>query len=416
MDDMKRGPADKTADIKAAHDRGEMPFQMEPLILSQQSKDRLGLYEAAFDLTAASTGFRRSIPDSIVPALANVVREMNCYYSNLIEGHQTHPVDIERALRNDYSSEPEKRDLQLEAKAHVLVQQWIDQGGIRGRALTQAAISEVHRRFCELLPPAMLTISDPESGQTATVQPGSYREQDVKVGNHLALSPGAIGRFVQRFENVYSSLGRVDTLLSSAASHHRLLWIHPFLDGNGRVARLMSHAVLLDALDTGGIWSVARALARNVAKYKQHLVACDSPRRNDLDGRGALSEESLAAFTQFFLQVCSDQVRFMQELVQPNGLRERIFRWARQQVEMGTLPTSSTQVLEALLYRGELARGDVPAIIGATDRHARRVVAALVDQGVMSSDNMRSPWRLAFPATLAGQWLPGLFPEQSPLG
>jgi Fic family protein len=37
------------------------------------------------------------------------------------------------------------------------------------------------------------------------------------------------------------------------------LWIHPFLDGNGRVARLMSHAMLLEALGTGGIWSIARA-------------------------------------------------------------------------------------------------------------------------------------------------------------
>lgn len=44
---------------------------------------------------------------------------MNCYYSNLIEGHDTHPTDIERALKNDYSNDPRKRDLQLVAKAHI---------------------------------------------------------------------------------------------------------------------------------------------------------------------------------------------------------------------------------------------------------------------------------------------------------
>ncbi len=43
---------------------------------------------------------------------------MNCYYSNLIEGHDTHPVDIERALRHDYSDDPRTRNLQLEAAAH----------------------------------------------------------------------------------------------------------------------------------------------------------------------------------------------------------------------------------------------------------------------------------------------------------
>lgn len=55
-------------------------------------------------------------------ALADLVRAMNCYCSNLIEGHDTHPIDIERAMRNDYSSDPKKRKLQLEAKAYIAVQ------------------------------------------------------------------------------------------------------------------------------------------------------------------------------------------------------------------------------------------------------------------------------------------------------
>ena len=73
--------------------------------------------------------------------------------------------------------------------------------------------------------------------------------------------------------------------------------MHPFIDGNGRVARLMSHAMLLDILDTGAVWSVARGLARNLQQYKTLLANCDMTRRNDLDGRGTLSEEALAEFT-----------------------------------------------------------------------------------------------------------------------
>ena len=112
--------------------------------------------------------------------------------------------------------------------------------------------------------------------------------------------------------------------MAAAAAHHRLLWMHPFLDGNGRVARLMSHAMLLSALDTGAVWSVARGLARNVQQYKGLLANCDLPRRNDLDGRGTLSEEALAEFTRFFLGVCIDQVKFMETLVQPDRLRARV--------------------------------------------------------------------------------------------
>jgi Fic family protein len=96
----------------------------------------------------------------------------------------------------------------------------------------------------------------------------------------------------------------LEAILGAAAAHHRLLWIHPFLDGNGRVARLMSYATLRAALETGGVWSIARGLARDVEAYKRHLSNCDLPRRNDLDGRGALSEEALAQFTRFFLDTC----------------------------------------------------------------------------------------------------------------
>ena len=105
-------------------------------------------------------------------------------------------------------------------------------------------------------------------------------------------------RFLKRFEDFYRKLGKTETILSTAAAHHRLAWIHPFLDGNGRVARFMSHATLLEALDTAAVWSIARGLARNVDAYKAHLAACDQTKRNDLDGRGHLSEENLAELTE----------------------------------------------------------------------------------------------------------------------
>lgn len=195
-------------------------------------------------------------------------------------------------------------------------------------------------------------------------------------------------------------------------SLRRLLWIHPFLDGNGRVARLMSHAVLLETLDTGGVWSVARGLARAQAAYKAHLISCDAPRRNDLDGRGVLSEEALAAFTRFFLETCLDQVRFMESLLQPDRLRDRILIWVQEEVRAGTLPAKAGRLLEAVLYRGELPRGEVPALLDTGDRNARRVVSALIDRGVLVSESTRAPLLLAFPAVLAPRWMPGLFPEK----
>ncbi len=386
---------------------------MDPMRISETSRYRADLIDLAFGLAAHTAGFRRSLPEGILVALADLVRAMNCYYSNLIEGHDTHPVDIERALNGDYSANTEQRNLQLEAKAHISVQTWIDRGGLRDRATTSDGICEIHSRFAALLPEELLWAEDPDTGERMQIIAGALRQRDVKVSRHLPVSPGAVPRFLRQFEKAYLRLGTTEAIIAAAAAHHRLLWIHPFLDGNGRVARLMSHAMLLDTLDTGGIWSIARGLARNVSTYKRHLAECDLPRRNDLDGRGSLSEEAVAAFSYFFLETCLDQVKFMEELVRPERFRDRVLRWVTEEIDADALPKKSGRILEAILYRGELRRGDVPALLDASDRHARRTVAALVEHGVVTSASTRAPLRLAFPARLAPRWMPGLFPERS---
>jgi Fic family protein len=398
--------------MKTAIDRREPVSLMEPLLIGDGSRHRGALTDLALDLAQKSAGLRRSLPESLMASLADLVRAMNCYYSNLIEGHDTHPIDIERALKNDYSKNAHKRDLQLEAKAHIAVQKWIDGGGQRGRAVTRDGILEVHRRFCDLLPEDLLWVGDLQTKDRVRIVPGVLRGKDVKVGAHIAVSPGAVPRFLERFEEIYNHLGKTDSILGAAAAHHRLVWIHPFVDGNGRVSRLMSHAMLLETLDTGAVWSVARGLARNVDAYKGHLAACDSTRYNDLDGRGNLSEEALASFTDFFLRTCIDQVEFMESLMQPDRLRARILLWAEEEIRIGTLPPKSSSILEAVLYRGELPRADAAGVVGVGERHARRSVSALVARGVLASETPRASLRLVFPAGLASRWMPGLFPER----
>jgi Fic family protein len=414
MDDIEADKADAKQAAKSAAiaDRGEAVGLMEPLVLSQGSRHRPALGDLAIELATASAGLRRSLPDGIVTALATLVRSMNCYYSNLIEGHDTHPVDIERALKKDYSKDPRKRNLQLEAEAHIAVQKWIDEGGLAGRATSNAAVLEIHKRFCELLPDELLWVEQPTTKEKLPVVPGKTRAHDVEVGQHVPVSPGAVPRFLARFEEVYGPLGKSETILAAAAAHHRLAWIHPFVDGNGRVIRLMSYATLLDTLDTGGVWSIARGLARNIDSYKQHLANCDLPRRNDLDGRGNLSEEALAEFTEFFLRTCLDQVRFMDELVQPERLRARIRLWAQEETMTGGLHELAGNVLDAILYRGEVERSDVAQILSTSTRTASRVISDLLKHGVVSSNTERGPLHITFPATLAARWMPGLFPEQ----
>ena len=391
---------------------GETTGLFEPLLVSEGSRHRAELNDLALDLSTRTAAFRSSLPESIADALATLVRSMNCYYSNLIEGHNTHPIDIERALEEDYSSDHKKRDLQLEAKAHITVQKWIDEGGMTEAPTSPAMLREIHLRFCELLPPDLLFVENEETGEKIPIIPGEFRDRDVRVGRHIAISPGAVPQFLERFHHVYSRTGRIESILAAAYAHHRLLWVHPFSDGNGRVARLMSYAMLRESLDTRGLWSVARGLARNEAAYKDHLAACDHPRRGDMDGRGSLSESSLAAFSKFFLNVSIDQVAFMESIMNPKRLRDRILIWTEEEMRAGRLPTKSDVIMRAVLFQGEISRAQAVELLGVTDRAARRVTSALLEIGALTSESTRAPLKLAFPAKLAGRWMPGLFPDE----
>ncbi|MBI1360396.1 MAG: Fic family protein [Alphaproteobacteria bacterium] len=385
---------------------------MEPMLISESSGRRGPLADLALEVAQKSARLGAGLPAGVALALADLVRAMNCYYSNLIEGRDTHPIDIERALRADFSKDPEKRDLQLEAKAHIATQEWIDAGGLDGRATTSEGLRETHERFCKLLPEDLLWAKGLQDDERIKVIPGVFREHYVKVGDHIAISPGAVPRFMKRFEEAYRKLGKVDAIIAAATAHHRFAWIHPFIDGNGRVGRLMSYAMLREALDTGGIWSIARGLARSEEEYKRHLAACDLPRRNDLDGRGTLSEEALASFARYFLTTCLDQINFMESLVQPDELRGRMLIWAEEEVKADRLPPKTGQLLEAILYRGELPKGDVETLLGVSTRTARRLYSALIERGVVTSQSKQAPLRLAFPAGLASRWMPGLFPDK----
>ena len=407
--------ADIEGKSRPLRDGGEDVGKMEPMRIGEGSRHRPRLLELCAEVVAKSGGFRGAVPDGMVAPLSDLTRAMNCYYSNRMEGSPTSLVEIDRALHDKLESD-ERRDWQREALAHIEVQRWLDGGALTGAAATIEGLREIHRRFCAALPASFLNVENSDTGEVKRVAPGEFRRHDVQVGRHIAPSPGAVPRFMARFQEGCAGMGKLDLLLNAAATHHRLVWIHPFLDGNGRVARLMSHAVLRDALDSGGIWSVTRGLGRNERKYKVLLSNCDLSRRNDLDGRGNLSEEELVKFTEFFLGACLDQIAFMERSVHPERLPRLGARWAQSEISRGDLPRGADALLEELLRFGELPRGKAAKILDVTDRQARRVMSALTKRGVAAAETSRAPLRPAFPLGIVSEWMPGiaLEPEAAP--
>lgn len=349
-------------------------------------------------------------------SIGDLVRSMNCYYSNLIEGHDTHPRDIDRALANDFSSVPKKRDLQREAVAHIYVQRLIDTGRDPDAWPASAAYASwLHEEFCSRLPPEMLFVNDNKTGERLPIVPGAWRKRDVQVGRHIAPPHEDLARFMARFDSAYSSPPLIKTrqIQTVGAVHHRLLWIHPFLDGNGRVARLMSHA-LFKRLDIGtSLWSVARGLARDEARYKSLLAHADQPRQGDLDGRGNLTQRGLIEFCKFFLIQSVDQIRFMSSLLEPATLLTRMEIYIEEEVRAKRLLRGSFAVLREAVMSGEVERSKIPTLTGYEERGARNVTAGLVQRGLLTAATHRAPLRLAFPADVAERWFPNLYPANA---
>lgn len=383
---------------------------MEPMVPDEASH---ALDDDILPLIAEANALAGRIHPILRESVGDLVRSMNCYYSNLIEGHDTHPRDIDRALANDFSSEPKKRDLQKEAIAHIHVQQLIDSGRDPDVWPASAAYAAwLHEEFCSRLPTEMLFVTDSKTGERLEMIPGEWRKRNVAIGRHVPPEHHKLSHFMARFGIAYGSppLSKSRQIQTVGAVHHRFLWVHPFLDGNGRVARLMSHA-LFKRLGIGtSLWSVARGLARDEIRYKELLADADGPRGGDRDGRGNLTQRGLIEFCKFFLDRAVDQIRFMSSLLEPATLLTRIEIHVEEEIRTKRLQRGSFAVLREAVMSGEIERSKIPSLTGYEERGARNVTAALVDRGMLTAVTHRAPLRLGFPADVAERWFPNLYP------
>lgn len=389
------------------------PASMEPMLPPEGERH---LEDLAFELVTKASSLAGRMSPIVTTAVGELVRSMNCYYSNLIEGHHTRLRDIDRALRQEYATEPKRRKLQLEAVAHIEVQQAIDEG--RDEPAEPASIAYtlwLHREFCKRLPEEMSWLEDKNTNRIIRIQPGEFRDGEVAVGRHLPPAAAALPDFMARFERAYhpANLSRVRQVIAIAAAHHRFVWIHPFYDVNGRVARLMSHAILRRIGIGSALWSVSRGLARNVDRYKSLLMAADEPERKNTEGISSLSLSGLVDFCKFYLDVCIDQVEFMGSILAPSELIRRMEIYTEDEIRAGRLPKGSFTLLREALLAGEFERGAAPSITGYKERMARNVLSKLLELGLLHSASAKAPVRLGFPVNVIERWFPSLFPANA---
>jgi Fic family protein len=392
----------------------DQPSQMEPLLPG--AFKIAPLLERASDLIRNADRLAGWSAAGTLPGLRQLLRSMNSYYSNKIEGQHTLPLEIEQALRNDYAKDADKARRQRLALAHMatesqlesLCSQWHHE-----RVWRPQTIGEIHQDLFARLP---LTDRVQRTGnKTITLEPGQWRQSEVSVGRHAAPAAKSLFDFLAHWSQTYGQARRGEMqVVAMAASHHRLAWIHPFLDGNGRVARLHSHLVLSHMGLTNGLWSPLRGFARSQDAYYAQLAAADEPRAGDLDGRGNLTEAGLLTWIHYVIETCIDQVGFMTQLLSLEGMKDRIaacLNYEEQVVKQGV----RTEALRALHYlfstQTDLDRADFKAMLGLGDRLATAQVSALLARGLLLTDSPYGKLRFGVPQHALRFYFPHLWPE-----
>jgi len=386
------------------------PVAMEPLM---PLVERGHLAELSFEILQESGRLAGRVRSPwVFQEVASVVRGMNCYYSNMIEGHRTSPRDIERAMARDFSGDSAERSNQLLAFAHMEVERelggLLERGGVD--VYSGEFLCEIHRRFYERLPEEFRTARTAAGGAYQIV-PGTLRDFMVDVGRHTPPHFEAVGSFLGRFRDFYSSpaIPKTECLMAVAAAHHRLAWIHPFGDGNGRVARLHSQALLAHYGVAGlGLWTLSRGVARRRADYYRFLDMADRRRVNDYDGRGNLSDAGLGAFCVFFLETLLDQIRFMGSVLDISNLRLRVERYF-QFMERESYRDAFAAIVRVLVDEGEIPRSRVREITGKGATVVAEIVRRGLEAGYFRSPSPKGVLRVAFPERMREALFPKLY-------
>ncbi len=355
------------------------------------------------------------------PILINEIKELlritNSYYSNRIESEGTHPINIEKAMKKEYSKDSKEKAKQNLSLAHIESQKYLEKKDIN--PFNESFVKLAHKQFYSYDGMEQF-LKIKEKDKTIIMVAGDFRENDVEVGKHIAITHQNLYKAYDEYERLYKIATKFGTktkkLIYILSSHHRLAWLHPFLDGNGRTSRLVLDSLFnYIGIEGYGLWNISRGLARRNKDYKDYLALADSPRTGDSDGRGELSKDQLLQFVNFMLDICLDQIKYMSEQLKIPTLDHRIETFvqtaSKSMYNIEPLPKHTDKLLRALLIKGEVKRADVANIIGTKDRTASSLVKTLIQREYIRSDTPRGKIRIKFNTYFAMKIFPELMPE-----
>ncbi len=374
------------------------------------------LKDKAQEVITASAELEGRVAPDTAKAIGDLVRLINSYYSNLIEGHKTTLPEIRAALDERLDGDEEQRYAQELCAAHVRAEKELMadlEAKPEVNVCSPEFLARIHSVFYGHLPEEHRFAHGRGGFTDVPVHPGVFRDRGVGIGSRGQIGPSQdqLPACLDEFDKAYAPGAHHgdERLIAMAASHHRLTWMHPFRDGNGRVSRLHSGLYMARAgVNRANLWSLSRGLSRSKAEYMTNLMATDS----SLPGSppGWSPSELLADFVDFFLDVCLDQIAFMKRLLRLEDIESRIefYVATRSRTTGDPMRPEAARLLRAVFMHGAVQRGEAMEIMNLGERVARQVVSMLISQGLLTSTSHKARLTIGFPDDALPYYFPAL--------
>jgi Fic family protein len=386
----------------------------QPLMPSDTGRVQETLWGRASDLLLAGTRLEAALHPITRAEIARLVTAVSCHHSMRLDGIRMVPADLHRVMSGDVVDQSARQ------RAQILAAAWMNAAHeTTSTPITVASLPPLilaaHGKLYQHVAPSLR-----RTREGGPFSPGALREVGVTVAKYTPPLPSAVPDFITRFADVYGALvasagqgglNRLRAVIGAAAAHQRFLWIWPFGDGNGRVARLLLDSMLAQiGANAFGLWSMSRGLHENETEYLAKIADAHSPRVGNYDGRGTLSEKKLIEFCDFTLQAAIAQCQFMTSHLTADNLRNRMRRFC-------AIMRPDIRPVAALLYGhafevGQFERSEAARITSLPERTARSLVAQLVKEGFLVADSARGPVRIGFPVRALGTLIPDLYPAR----
>lgn len=213
------------------------------------------------------------VPPYIFFQIKDIFQILESLGSARIEGNHTTLAEfVEKIIENPNRQTKIEKDREIFNIERAI--DFIEKNVSSKTKISRAFISEIHKILVDGLTP-------PPSGE-GSKYPGEMRPKNVVITKSNHIPPEAIkvsDYFNELIAFINQPIESQYHLLAIAISHHRMAWIHPFDNGNGRLVRMFTYALLIKQgfqVKSGRILNPTAVFCMDRDKYYDMLALADS--------------------------------------------------------------------------------------------------------------------------------------------